>query len=443
MDNIQLHPAATNGMPDKIKRYAAKHSWQLIIFSIIHVVIFFFIFSSIIYGKLVPGYFGFLEFWGYASNVSHGLLPFRDFAVEYPPLGIAFITWPGLITSNPDVYYGIFVTETLLFDLAGLFIISGLAKQLGLQLWQTLTVYTLSLLSIGRLISIRYDIFPAILTALAIYVFIRGNYKIAWATIAIGTFTKLYPIIIVPIFLLYHFCHNTKREIINGIITFTLVSAAIAVPVMLLSPSGFIHSFTYQTGRGLQLESIYSSILLMCKSFGWTSLSINYSSGAYGITSSLANLLARISPLLIMFSLITIYWLFYREQRRNTPAMSKFSSLNSSDAACIVKYSFLAILVLIITNKVLSPQYLIWLFPFIPLLTGPRKVMSWIIFIAIGVITYFIYPVFYDAIINGAYFAVGLLFVRNILLIVLACLVALKGREHVLKKENIVSRFDN
>ena len=181
----------------------------------------------------------------------------------------------------------------------------------------------------------------------------------------------------------------------------------------------------------------------MCKSFGWTSLSINYSSGAYGITSSLANLLARISPLLIMFSLITIYWLFYREQRRNTPAMSKFSSLNSSDAACIVKYSFLAILVLIITNKVLSPQYLIWLFPFIPLLTGPRKVMSWIIFIAIGVITYFIYPVFYDAIINGAYFAVGLLFVRNILLIVLACLVALKGREHVLKKENIVSRFDN
>ena len=123
--------------------------------------------------------------------------------------------------------------KQLLCDLAGLFITVGLTKQLGLKLWQTLTIYTLSVLAIGRLISIRYDIFPAILTILALYIFFRGNYKMAWAIAAVGTFTKLYPVIIVPLFLLYHLTHNTKREIINGITTFMLVSAAIAVPVML------------------------------------------------------------------------------------------------------------------------------------------------------------------------------------------------------------------
>ena len=439
MDNNQLHPAATNGVPDKIKRYVTKHSWQLIIFGIIHIVIFFFLFKSVVYSRLIPGYFGFIEFWQYASNVGHHLLPYKDFAVEYPPLGIAFVTWPGLITTNPDVYYGIFVAETLLCDLAGLFIISGLTKQLKLKLWQTLTVYTLSLLAIGRIISIRFDIFPAILTLFAIYIFIKGKYKIAWAMIAIGTFTKLYPIVIVPIFLLYHMFHNTKREIIVGIVTFILVSAAIVLPVMLLSPSGFLNSFTYQTGRGLQLESTYASILLVLKTFGFTSLAIDYASGAIGVTSSLANILAEISPLIICFSLIATYWLFYREQKGNLSTKSKFGALNLSDATLMVKYSFLAILVLIITNKVLSPQYLIWLYPFIPVLTGPRKIMSWITFIIIGIMTYFIYPVFYEALINEEYFVVGLLLARNILLIVLAFLVIYDGSRLTYRKENINS----
>lgn len=438
MDNSQLHPAGTNGVPDIIKRYVTKHNWQLIIFGIIHVVIFFFLFKSVVYSRLIPGYFGFIEFWQYASNVGHHLLPYKNFAVEYPPLGMFFITWPGLITSNPDVYYGIFVAETLLCDLAGLFIISGLTKQLKLKLWQTLTVYTLSLLAIGRIISIRYDIFPAVLTILALYTFFRGNYKIAWAILAIGTFTKLYPIVIVPIFLLYHMFHNTKREIISGIITFILVSAAIVVPVMLLSPSGFLNSFTYQTGRGLQLESLYASILLVLKAFGLTSLAVDSASGAFGVTSSLANILAEISPLLICFSLIATYWLFYREQKGNISTKSKFGALNPLDAAGIVKYSFLAILVLIITNKVLSPQYLIWLYPMVPLLAGGKKMITWIIFIALGIITYFIYPVFYDALISGAYFAIGLLFIRNMLMIVLAYLVTLRIKEPAIKKETII-----
>jgi len=439
MDNNQLHQAATNSVPDKIKRYVTKHSWQLIIFGTIHVVIFFFLFRSLVYSRLIPGYFGFIEFWQYASNVGHHLLPYKDFAVEYPPLGIAFVTWPGLVTSNPDVYYGIYVAETLLCDLAGLFIITGLTKQLKLKLWQTLTVYTLSLLAIGRIISIRYDIFPSIITILAIYIFIKGKYKIAWALIAIGTFTKLYPIVIVPIFLLYHLFHNTKREIISGIITFILVSAAIVVPAILLSPSGFLNSFTYQTGRGLQLESTYASILLVLKTFGLTSLAIDSTSGAFGVTSSLANILAEISPLLICFSLIATYWLFYREQKGNIATKSKFGALNLSDATLIVKYSFLAILVLIITNKVLSPQYLIWLYPFIPVLVTQRKIKPWMVFIVIGILTYLIYPVFYEALMNEEYFAVGLLLARNILLIVPAFLVISDSRRLTYRQANINS----
>jgi len=206
----------------------------------------------------------------------------------------------------------------------------------------------------------------------------------------------------------------------------------------LLSPSGFLNSFTYQTGRGLQLESTYASILLVLKAFGLTSLAVDSASGAFGVTSSLANILAEISPLIICFSLIATYWLFCRAQKGNISTKSKFSVLNPLDAAGIVKYSFLSILVLIITNKVLSPQYLIWLYPMVPLLAEGKKMITRTIFIALGIITYFIYPVYYDALIGGANFAIGLLFIRNILMIVLAYLVTLRIQEPVIKKETII-----
>src|SRR5262249_26304949 len=35
-------------------------------------------------------------FFVYAQRVSTGLLPYRDFPVEYPPLGIALVVLPGL-----------------------------------------------------------------------------------------------------------------------------------------------------------------------------------------------------------------------------------------------------------------------------------------------------------------------------------------------------------
>jgi len=442
MDKKRLHFVSIINVQAILKKYLAKNNWQLIIFGLIHFVIYFFLFRSAIYDKLTPGFSGFMEFWQYASKVAHGLLPYRDFAVEYPPVGMVFITWPGLITSNPDVYYGVFVAEIILFDLAGLLIIAGLVKHLGLRLWQTFGLYTLSLLAIGRIISIRYDLVPATLTLFALYVFIRGHHKIAWAVLAVGTFTKIYPVVIAPIFLLYHLRNNNKRELIKGIITFTFISAVIVVPTVFLSPSGFLHSFTYQTERGLQLESTYASLLLVGKALGLTSLSIVNSFGSEGIISPMANLMAQISPFLIFFSLITIYWLYDQEQRGNTSIKSKIGPLNSLDAARIVKYSNLAILVFIITNKVVSPQYIIWLYPLIPLLIGRQRVMSWITFMIIGITTYFIYPVFYEAIIRGVYLAVALLVIRNVLLMVLVYFIVVKDRERVLNKEHILCQKD-
>jgi uncharacterized membrane protein len=382
----------------------------------------------------VPAFNGFGPFWNYSTWFKEGFLPYRSFGVEYPPLGMASVILPGLFAANFDIYYKLFVAEMLIFDIAALFILAGLAKRLELRLWQTLSVYTIALLAIGRLISIRFDILPAVLTLFALYAFIKGSYKTAWAVIALGTCAKLYPAIIIPIFILYHLRHNTKKELIGGILTFAIVSAVICVPVLLLSPSGFLQSFTYQTGRGLQLETVYASFLLVFRAFNWMGFTSSYQFGAWQLDGSAADLLAKISTVLMVVGMAWVYWYYYLEQRGKELIKSKFAPLNIADAARIIKYSLLIVLVFILTNKVLSPQYLIWLLPFIPLISGRWKALSWVIFIMIGILTYIIYPLIYSPLLNGAPSAVGILFTRNILLVVLFLLVFAKGTQQASDK---------
>jgi hypothetical protein len=69
----------------------------------------------------------------YAQRVSAGLLPYRDFPVEYPPLGIALVVLPGLtqgVLLTGWLYGTLFALEMLTLDLLTLVLVVWLAKGL-------------------------------------------------------------------------------------------------------------------------------------------------------------------------------------------------------------------------------------------------------------------------------------------------------------------------
>ena len=115
-----------------------KLKWQLIIFGLVHVLIFLVVFNSGIYGDSFKSDFNVSFF--YSSKIVLGQLPYSDFTVEYPPLALAFITLPRLITSDLAAYTQAFSIEIMLFDLLGLVIIAALSRRLGLSLWKTLGI---------------------------------------------------------------------------------------------------------------------------------------------------------------------------------------------------------------------------------------------------------------------------------------------------------------
>lgn len=404
-----------------------KRSYQLLIFCLIHILIFVVAFNSDIYGTFFERDFHISYF--YSSMILLGKLPYLDFAVEYPPLVLMFMTLPRLVATAPDAYAQAFSIQMMLFDLLGLFIIAALSRRLNLTLWKTLAIYTMALLAIGPIITIRHDIIPAIIVLLALYTFMRGNHKISWSLLAVGMMTKIYPAIIAPIFLLYYLHRHQYRHIITGVVTFVITTAIIVVPPLLLSPEGFWHSLTYHAQRGLQIESTYASFLLMGQIFGLTSVEFEYSFGSTNVASPLADILAKVSPLVLLFSLAVVYWFFYKSQGERSVDQKALSPIAQPDVARIINYSLLAILVFMITNKVLSLQFIIWLFPLMPLVCGYWRRTSWLMFIMIGLMTYFVYPKYYGGLIQAHPMVVGMLFMRNVSLIILAFLLPHVGTQ--------------
>jgi len=173
--------------------------------------------------------------------------------------------------------------------------------------------------------------------------------------------------------------------------------------------------------RGLHAESTYASFLLLGQNLGLTEVSIRTVGPtplSVNVVSPLANTLARIAPAVMIIALGLICWLFYRRSRKNI----MLSPNSHPDTTRVINYSFLVILVFMLTSNIFSPQFLIWLYPVIPLITGRWKNVSWIIFSVVSILTHYLFPMHYNSFMRENPQMIYVLLSRNILLTALAIL---------------------
>jgi hypothetical protein len=136
-------------------------------------------------------------------------------------------------------------------------------------------------------------------------------------------------------------------------------------------------------------------------------LEFNY--GALHLVSPLSAAVLSWLPLafLLLYALVLVF------------ALARFRQEHAASGSvapeCLVVYLVAALLAFIATNKVFSPQYLIWLLPFAPLLR-PRQAGA---LLAISAITIALFPFDYDRLLAMQPRPVLLLNLRNLLVVVL------------------------
>jgi uncharacterized membrane protein len=234
--------------------------------AIAHVIIFLKLF--------VIGSFDVELYYNYASNIMSGQMPYRDFAIEYPPGAVLVFLLPRLFSANISTYYTGFAVEMLAFDLACLFMMIPLARRLRLSSLGTVLIYSAAVIAVSSITVERYDLAPAALSLAAVFAFGRGKYKTAWALVAIGTLVKLYPIALGALFFIYQWRHQRWQNMVTPLATFLVVLGVGSLPFWLMSHQGFMHAFTLQSGRNLQIESSYASVLFTVYALGGPTLSV-------------------------------------------------------------------------------------------------------------------------------------------------------------------------
>jgi len=189
-----------------------------------------------------------------------------------------------------------------------------------------------------------------------------------------------------------------------------------------MSPNNFTNFITYGTDRGLQLESTFASVLLITNAMGLTSEYTSNSYGSFNLSGSLSDSLASICFPLILITVLTTYFLFYRYLKRNSVKLD--ADIENLTSGSMPAFLIVTLLLFVIFNKVMSTQYMIWLIPpvIVYLLKMDEKLEQ-----RFTVMTTFlcilclsmILSVIYDNLCHQNFLAVWVIFFRNLLLIVL------------------------
>ena len=292
----------------------------------------------------------------YARGLLDGRIPYRDVFVEYPPGAFAVFTPPTLLPE--DAYRHGFKALMALLGLAMLVVAALILARLGAgprRLYGALTVLALAPLALGPVSLNTYDAWPALLVAGALCALLYQRPTLAFALLGLAVTAKLYPGALLPLFCLA----VRPRALARPLLAFAGVVVLVFGPFAVIGWDGLWTSFEAQAQRSLQLESLGGAVLLAADRLGLYDATVVAGSTAAlsrDLAGSLPDALAVATSVLQLAAIVGVSWFFVRDRRSG-------ERLVAATAATLA--GFLAF------SRFISPQYLVWLLPLVPLVARP------------------------------------------------------------------------
>jgi hypothetical protein len=348
---------------------------------------------------------------GYGEKMLDGEVPYRDFAVEYPPGALPVFVLPAF--ADEQDYGSAF--ELVMWVCAGhaIIFLTTTLTALGAdsaRLYAATAFAGLAPLLLGSVILSRFDLWPAALTMGALAALVAGRDHLGLGVLGAAAAAKLWPAVLLPLALVWVYRKRGKRDTLLGLGVFLGVIAVIVLPFFILSPGGLAHSLTTQLGRPLQIESLGSGLLLAVHQLGLYAPHVDSSHGSQNLSGALPDAFAVLQTVLQAAALVAVWVAF----ARGRPERERL--VTATTAAVVGFVAF---------GKVLSPQFLIWLIPLVPLVVGGTGVTACWLFAAALVTTQIWFPHRYWDVVDLQ--AVGLLVLLRDLLLVALFIVLLRA----------------
>jgi hypothetical protein len=342
------------------------------------------------HGQLVdwPTYFQYGD-----AIVHHGLVPYRDFAVEYPPGALPVFALPSLVGDYPSSFAWLMAACGV-----ALVVVAGAIRR------EAAFYVALAPVLAGSLILSRFDLWPALLTTAALAALLRERHALGWALLGAAVAAKLWPLVLVPLALVWSVRRGHRRAPLAGL----AVIAAVALPFAVVAPRGLWSSLAGQLSRPLQIESLGAAIFT---TFGHPRVITTHGSQNVAGHGTIAATFA-----FLQIAVLVALWFDFARGPATRERFLRFA------AACVCAF--------IAFGKVLSPQFLLWLIPLVPLVAGRRGLAAVALLTTALVLTQVWFPQrYWDY--AGPFHLAWVVLLRDLVLVVLVGVLAFPARPGV------------
>ncbi|MFF7243872.1 glycosyltransferase 87 family protein [Embleya sp. NPDC008237] len=265
-----------------------------------------------------------------------GTFPVDDVRWQYPPGAAGVLLLPGLLPFDyaTSVYLVMIAADALVLWLLARTIPRGAAPH-GAALW----VVAVPLL--GPMILARYDLAVTAPTVAALLLIgSRRTDRNLFAGLLAGfaAAIKVWPVLI--------FVGLRGRGRMARVYGWTLLGGAVVVFAFAAALPGAFAFLGYQRERGIEVESVFALPFHVATRFGWSGR-VQESYGSLEFHGPYVSAIGRLS---LIASVLGFAWLLLWRVRAR-----RFTGATACDAALC------ALLIFVVTSRVISPQYLVWL----------------------------------------------------------------------------------
>jgi hypothetical protein len=346
-----------------------------------------------------------------SEQVSQGMIPWRDFPFEYPPISLPPVLLPYFLpggTSWEGYTRGLFSENVLLLLAIGAGV-AWLASRgwTHVSLPRATLMYTALAISLAPVVVWRYDAVPTLLTVLAVVAITYNRAALAGIGMGAAIVGKLYPIVMLPAMFIGLIRNGRLRPSFALIGTTIATSLLILLPFVAIAGVGAFSWLEYAVARSVQIESVPGGIALLANVLGGPESRIYHGFGTWQVDSPLIPMLGTMwtaFTVVMVLALAVAIFHRYRIERASGGLVP----------TTMVTQLLAALMVVLVSARVLSPQYLFWAVPFVALVSRPKTLFFW----ATCLVTTFVYPNNYQELLNQEAYTIWAVNLRNLMLVV-------------------------
>jgi hypothetical protein len=342
-------------------------------------------------------------FYRYATAMTEGRVPYRDFHLEYPILAVPFFLLPRLAAGAHFHRFTLaFAGQMLAANALTVFLVArrGGPGRPVRQVLGDLVWYTLYFFLMARFIVTRFD--PLVMLfcfGSAFWWFSAPSRSVLGGVSAgLGALVKIVPGLAALPGVLWEATQPDDRRG-RGTLAFVSVLALGIALWLAVAGRRFIDTVRYHLERDVEIGSLYSGVALLIGGLTGTPVPIEVGHGSYNLGGRWSSTASAVATAAQASALSAVLWQYLRTGLRDGPR-----------CVAALLFAFVAF------SKVFSPQFLIWLIPF----AAAEGVASRVVrpgFLACCLLTAVIYSFRFNDYLGGDLFVVILNNLRNLIML--------------------------